>query len=215
MKGGVIVQNVLMKRVLFGVEVVQRTEDEFIRLGDIEKAGNKWRVMNGLEPISANYLLGLKSTKEFTDELERRIDGPSVVVGARGRGNHTWIHPYMAVKLAMAFSPKFQVDVMAWMFDELVKYRCESGDNYKLLSGALDAHFKTRQQFVEYIKSVANRIRTACMVVEWNKATAGQLALRKDIHDLIIVLADVVPPDVAVDTAIKKATAKHKVTLSM
>lgn len=199
-------QNVQITRNLFGVPVVQRTDDEFVRLGDIEKAGNKWRVLNALEPISANHLLMLKGTQEFIAELENRIDGPCVIRGAKGRGNHTWIHPYMAVKIAMAFSPKFQVDVMAWIFDELVKHRCESGDNYKLLSGALFFHFKTQKDFQAFIRPAAIRIKAACGVTDWNTASAEQLARRKKIHDNVIVLADVVSPELAVSTAIAKSS---------
>lgn len=48
-----------------------------------------------------------------------------------------WMHPYLFIKFAMWINPRFEVKVIKFVYDELIKYRNESGDAYKEMSRAI------------------------------------------------------------------------------
>jgi hypothetical protein len=47
------------------------------------------------------------------------------------------MHPYLFVKFAMWLNPRFEVKVIKFVYDEMIKYRNEAGDAYKYLSAAV------------------------------------------------------------------------------
>ena len=47
------------------------------------------------------------------------------------------MHPYMFIKLAMWINPKFELQVIKFVYDELIKNRHLAGDNYNVLTAAL------------------------------------------------------------------------------
>lgn len=55
----------------------------------------------------------------------------------RGRGGCTWMHPYLFVKFAMWLSPKFEVQVIKWVYDNLIDFRNQAGDYYKELCSSI------------------------------------------------------------------------------
>ena len=55
----------------------------------------------------------------------------------RGRGGCTYMHPYLFVKFAMWLSPKFEVQVIKWVYDNLIDYRNQAGDYYKELCSSI------------------------------------------------------------------------------
>lgn len=55
----------------------------------------------------------------------------------RGRGGCTWMHPYLFVKFAMWLSPKFEVQVIKWVYDNLIDFRNQAGDYYKELCASI------------------------------------------------------------------------------
>lgn len=88
------------------------------------------------------------STKEFMKELASELNiGKNIYLGTtlesdlyetkRGRGGCTWMHPYLFVKFAMWLSPKFEVQVIKWVYDNLIDFRNQAGDYYKELCSAL------------------------------------------------------------------------------
>jgi hypothetical protein len=59
------------------------------------------------------------------------------------------------------------------------------------------------------IKEVANKIREACEVDDWQGATEKQLKLRDKVHENIALVTDIIRNvDKAVDISIKKALAE-------
>ena len=46
------------------------------------------------------------------------------------------MHPYLFIDFAMWINPKFKVQVIKFVYDELIKNRHSAGDNYKLLSAS-------------------------------------------------------------------------------
>jgi len=195
---------VIMKRRLFGNEISQKSQSEMFSATDLVKAGNMWRIVNGLSPFDAKAWFKNKSTSEFIAELE--IKYGKVKVSGRGKGSHTWVHPLLFIDMALAINPKLKVEVYEWLFDNLIKFRNESGDSYKKMCGNLYANQGDKRNFPAFVSDVANKVKLACRVNDWNKATEEQLNKRDKIHNNIALLSDVLRNnDQAVRIGILKA----------
>jgi len=180
---------VIMKRELFGKEISQQSKTEFFSATDLVRAGNAWRNANGLSAFSQDMWLQRKSTKEFIVELEKEFG--TVKVSGRGRGKHTWLHPLLFIDLALALNPKLKVEVYKWLYDQLLRFRNNSGDSFKKMAGSLYAHANQKSKFDVSMKKVSLMIQDACGVKNWQTASEDQLALRDRIHNNIALLADV------------------------
>lgn len=196
--------NVVMKRELFSEEIGQRSDNQFFSATDLVRAGNAWRMMNKMQPFNMNDWFNQKSTKDFICELERQFG--TVKISGRGRGNHTWVHPFLFIDMALAISPKLKIETYQWLYDKLIEYRNSSGDSYKKLAGALKAIETNQSKLTEHIKDCANKIKTACNVNDWQTATEEQLKLRDKIHDYVWILSDIIKDrETLVNVATKKA----------
>ena len=195
---------VKMKRELFGYDVEQDSKTEMFNATSLSKAGNKWREANGLSDFNLSQWLKSKGTQEFIQALERK-HGDVLRVG-RGRNSATWIHPLLFIDMALAISPTLKIEVYEWLFDNLIKYRNESGDSYIKMSGALYENATNKESFPKYIQDVARKIKLACNVLDWQSATEDQLKKRDKLHDGITLLCSVLRSnDEAVRLAIIKA----------
>ena len=58
---------VTMKRLLFGEEISQKSKSTFFSATDLVKAGNKWRISEGLSPFKYSEWLRNKKTQEFIE----------------------------------------------------------------------------------------------------------------------------------------------------
>lgn len=199
---------VVMKRQLFGHDVSQKSQSEYLSATDLERVGNIWRRENGLPDFSLNIWLRSKGVHEFISALEKKTGG-KVKINSKGKGQHTWIHPYLFIDMALAINPELKVEVYGWLKDYLLKYRNDSGDSYKLMSGALYTNSSSPSTFQIEIKRHCEVIKEACGVEDWNRATEDQLKLRDKIHNNIYLLCDILRDnDVVVKQAILKA--KHQ-----
>ena len=201
---------VLMQRELFGSIVHQQSKSTFISSTDLVRAGNKWRIENGIESFNVTGWLGYKHTKEFIRELTNRFG--IVYKPGTGRGNHSWMHPFLAIDLALAINSSFKVEVYSWLYDQLLAYRNDSGDSYKRMSGALYQNTTNKSTFQDGIRKTALLVQKACGVEGpfkdedvWEKATQEQLKMRDKIHDNIALLCDVLRDN---NQAIKLGIAK-------
>lgn len=194
---------VIMKRDLFGSEVSQKSE--MLSGTDLVKAGNRWRRDNNLSDFNLSQWLKKSSTKEFISEIKEKY-GESLSVG-RGRSAHTWMHPLLFIDCALAISPRLKLETYEWLFDNLIKFRNESGDNYKAMCGALYVRSNNKLNFPKYVSDVALRIKDACGVCSWESATESQLELRSKLHNDIALLADVLNNN---DEAVRIAISKSK-----
>lgn len=198
---------VIMKRELFGSEISQKSKSEFFSATDLVKAGNKWRIMNGLEMFRLNSWLDTKSTREFISELERHYG--VVKINSKGKNHHTWVHPFLFIDMALAISPTLKIQVYSWLMDALLKYRNDSGDSYKMMAGSIFVAITNKSHFIEKVKQIAHKIRVECGVEDWQRATEEQLKLRDRIHENVSLLTDVLRDiDRAVDIGITKAKMK-------
>jgi hypothetical protein len=200
---GMMLTEVIVKRELMGCEISQKSKTEMLSATDLVKAGNKFRILNGLQIFDVNEYFRRKSTIEFIKSMEEKFGEIKVV--SKGKNQHTWVHPFIFIDIALAINPAFKVEVYGWLFDKLLRYRNESGDSYKKMAGALFVNQSNKARFPEYISRVAERIKQACGVKDWNSAYEDQLKLRDKIHESIFLLTDVLKNnDKAVDYAIMK-----------
>jgi hypothetical protein len=179
-----------MKRELFGKEISQKSQSEYFSATDLMRAGNSWRIVNGFQPIDMSKWFMQTGVKEFMSELEKEV-GQKVKISARGRGQHTWVHPFLFIDMALAINPKLKIEVYGWLYDELLKHRNSSGDSYKKMTGALFINTRRKDNFTRYIQDVARNIKHECDVIDWNKATDLQLKTRDKMHENIALLCDV------------------------
>ncbi|MBO6101277.1 MAG: KilA-N domain-containing protein [Spirochaetaceae bacterium] len=195
---------VLMKRELFGAEISQNNQNCFFSATDLVRAGNKWRITNNLPMFDLKTFFQLKSTKEFMEFLSAQYG--VIKINAKGKNQHTWVHPFLFIEIALAISPKLKIEVYSWLYDSLIKYRNESGDSYKRMCGALYITQSNKSLFADDMKVLANRIKLECNVEDWNRATQEQLELRNRIHNNIAILSDILKDrENLYNVAIKKA----------
>lgn len=195
---------VIMKRELFGREISQKSKSEFFSATDLVKAGNRWRASQGMELFKLTTWLASKRVKEFVSELKKEYG--EVIVRAKAKNQHTWVHPFLFIDLALSINPKLKVEVYKWMYDSLIKYRNNSGDSYKKMAGALYINSSNKAFFPKQIREYAHNIKKVCKVDDWQVATEEQLKLRDKIHENIALLCDVLKSNEdAVRIGIKKA----------
>jgi hypothetical protein len=181
---------VIMKRNLFDGYVRQNNQTNYFNVNDLMLYANRWRIASKMPVLKYDNWYNSSSTKEFLTELELNI-GQSPIISKRGKTGERWVHPYAFLDLALYLSPTLKVEVYKWMFDELIKYRNNSGDSYKKMAGALYENAKNKSNFHRGISKTAQMIQKACKVDDWQKASEQQLKLRDKIHDNISLLCDV------------------------
>lgn len=201
---------VIMKRELLGMQVQQKSKSGFLSANDLINAGNLYRLQNGLTPVSLQQYFNLQQTKDFMIELSKCYE--SVKVSKKGRGQQTWVHPILFMDIALWISPKMKMQVYEWILDNLLKYRNDSGNSYKLMTGAIFSNPNFNQSnFAQTIIKVSNRIANECGVSmtdkdKWQNATEYQLKLRDKMHEYISITCDLVTNlDDAIEIGIKKA----------
>lgn len=195
---------VIMNRSTFGEIISQKSKSGFFSVTELERAGNKFRAMNGLPLVRLNTYFSNSANKEFIAELEKKYG--KVKTDGRGKGNHIWVHPLLFLDIALWIDPKMKVEVYEWLMDNLLKFRNESGDSYKKMCGALYLYAKNKTLFNKNIQIIAKRIKIECGVKDWNEATEKQLKLRDRIHEFISFACDMVKDsNMAIELGIKKA----------
>lgn len=195
---------VLLERPFMGGVVHQKSISGMFNATDLVKIGNIKRNELGQNSFNLTQFLKNSSTKEFIEELQK--ENLNVVNVSKGRTGQTWVHPLLFIDIALAINPKFKIEVYKWLYDELIKYRNNSGDSYKKMCGSIYDRYGNKAEFHRYIVKVANYIREQCKVTDWNGATEEQLKVRDKIHDNISLLCSVMNnTDQAVRLGVLKA----------
>lgn len=193
----------LLKRPFMNSEISQQSDTGLFSASDVVRIGNIERAERGINPFDLHQFLYLKGTKEFIEELEK--ENELVVVKGRGRSSQTWVHPLLFIDIALALNPRIKIQVYKWIFDELVKYRNDSGDSYRQMCGSLFANSTSKHDFHHYIIRVANHIKKSLKVEDWDTATQEQLKLRNKIHENITLLSGILRDN---DQSVRLGTAK-------
>lgn len=139
-----MITNQIMHRELYGTTIEQRTKDGFFNATSLLKFfNNKISKNKEIKEFFRN-----KNTQRFLKELEKEIRGDNstpvkypLYILAKNRNTSTWMHPYLFVKFAMWLSPKFEVRVIKYVYDNLITYRIQAGDEYKDMCTALQQDY--------------------------------------------------------------------------
>lgn len=145
-----MVTNQLMKRPMGKFLVEQRTKDSMFNATSLLKQWNVFVETNKEDTQNFGYVKkGLddffnnKNIKEFVEALmeeENLHTQNSAYVKSRARadrGGGTWMHPILFVKFAMWLNPRFEVQVIKFVYDQMLKYRNDAGDAYRELGNAM------------------------------------------------------------------------------
>ena len=189
---------------LFDLKSIKKDEVGFLSATDLVRAGNLWRKQNNFIDFNLTQFLKTDSYIEFKNELEKKYR--NVVTTSRGKGANTWVHPLIFIDIALAINPKLKVEVYEWLFDNLIKFRNDSGDSYKEMSSAIYTRFGNKREFPSYIQKVANTIKSELGVEDWQKATEEQLKKRDSIHAAIKLLCNVLNDT---DQAVRLGILEH------
>jgi hypothetical protein len=145
--------NKIMVRKMGSFNVLQRTSDGYF---DANALLQMWNKDKGEGKRQMSKYLQLEKTIAFINEIElvqltdnQVIDktiqpGNQAVMQQRGRtekrGKRTadkvWMHPYLFIDFAMWINPRFKLKVMKFVYDQLIQFRHDAGDHYKVLSQA-------------------------------------------------------------------------------
>lgn len=127
--------SVNMIRKMGEFEVIQRTKDGMFNATGLLK---QWNSRSGQRKGIDEFLRN-KNTKEFiqTIEKEEDLNTRNVVLSRKGKSGGTWVHPYLFIDFAMWLNPSFKLQVIKFVYDQLIEYRHSAGDLYVGLSKAI------------------------------------------------------------------------------
>lgn len=144
--------DITMTRKMGNFEVKQRTKDAMFNATALLE---QWNINNPNSKKRMNnfWFHNKNSIHEFLSEMDSDLNDsdPSYFKlvdfeklkskytdTRRGKINGgTWMNPYLFVKFAMWISPKFEYQVVKFVYDQLIQYRHKAGDNYKKLNSAI------------------------------------------------------------------------------
>lgn len=141
--------NVVMVRKLKNFEILQRTQDSMFNATALLNQWNKELRMSK----EMMHFFDNEGTKQFIEVLEeeefgipRNSELPSNQSYIRTkcktdkRGfktpGETWMHPILFIKFAMWLNPRFEYHVIRFVYDNLIAFRHDAGDNYRELTAA-------------------------------------------------------------------------------
>ncbi len=139
--------SVTMVRKMGQFDVLQRTKDGYF---DANVLLSQWNSKKNNPERKMVRFLESPKTKEFINEIQ--TDSPStemhdgsVTASYLKKGRNTskgktkdevWMHPYLFIDFAMWINPKFKLEVIKFVYDQLIQQRTLAGDNYKILSSS-------------------------------------------------------------------------------
>lgn len=117
--------------------MTQRTVDGFFNATELLK---QWNGKIGMKKEIDDYFKN-KSTSELVEVIKERENlntGNPPYLKSRGKySGGTWMHPVLFIDFAMWINPRFKYDVIKFVYDEMIKFRNEAGDNYREMATAL------------------------------------------------------------------------------
>lgn len=127
-------QEMIRKMGVFSV--VQRTKDGMFDATGLLK---QWNESTG-DKKEVYKFFDNEGTKSFISALiseENLNTQDSAYLKLKGKNGGTWMHPILFVKFAMWLNPRFEVQVIKFVYDQMIQYRKDAGDAYKELSAAV------------------------------------------------------------------------------
>ena len=138
--------NQIMTRPMGNFHVEQRTKDGMFNATALLKQWNLHTQNYGdVKKKDMDDFFTTKNVKEFLEALmeeEKFTSRDSAYVKSKARsdrGGGTWMHPVLFIKFAMWLNPRFEVQVIKFVYDQMLKYRNDAGDAYRELSSAINS----------------------------------------------------------------------------
>lgn len=189
-----------MRRPMGQFEVLQRTSDGYF---DGNALLSQWNNVDGNPRRQMSKFLEMDNTKAFLkalsdDESQRAemlIAENQLLVVSKGKNtkhgrtpDKVWMNPLLFIKFAMWINPKFEVKVLRFVYDELIKNRHLAGDKYKSLMSSTsrlpDADYAEVAKALNFI--VFNKHYAGIR----NEATELQLQELHELEDKLAMLID-------------------------
>lgn len=149
-------------------------------------------------------------TKEFVsalseDESHRRkidIGDNQLVIKVKGKTtkhgktpDKVWMHPLLFIKFAMWINPRFEVQVLRFVHDQLIDYRDKAGDAYKRMSSALSKIIepsRLRDKIQDLARSVNIIVYGLHIYETMIRNSVGEEAKAKELMELEIDIAKMI-----------------------
>lgn len=154
--------NQILSRKMGNFEVTQRTQDGMFNATALLK---QWNSSAGQKKMIGHYFEN-KPTQEFItallDEENKHRNTDKSTLSAiyekkRGISGSTWMSPLLFIDFAMWLNPTFKVQVLKFVYDELIKFRNEAGDAYLEMSSEV-AKISPKKEIPMCIAKVAQAI---------------------------------------------------------
>lgn len=138
-----------MVRYIDNFSVIQRTSDGYFDGGELLR---RWNNVDENPRRRMSEFIDSPKTKEFlkalsVDEshrLKTDIGENQLLIKTKGRNtkdgktpDKVWMNPLLFIKFAMWINPTFEVKVLRFVYDVMIRYRNDAGDAYKELSSAV------------------------------------------------------------------------------
>lgn len=131
-------------------DVLQRTSDGYFEANALLR---QWNAKSDNATLAISKFLGQSKIKDFMEALaeeesviaKQQIGLNQLVItqkpkrdkSGRREPDKVWMNPTLFIKFAMWLNPRFEVKVIKFVQDELIRFRQDCGDNYISLTGAL------------------------------------------------------------------------------
>lgn len=130
-------------------KVTQRTSDGYF---DANALLTQWNGVSGNTQRKMSRFFENDNVKEFIDALKEDISHGAdlhhadlqIVKEIKPRNTskgktkgQVWMHPILFIKFAMWLNPRFEVQVIKFVYDQMIQYRNNAGDAYRELSSAV------------------------------------------------------------------------------
>ena len=98
--------------ILCGKTIHQRTDNNFISCTDVLPLIYEHRLRNGKDRFTLQDYLRSNKTKAFIKQIEEVENIKVWRISAGGRGQHTWLHPYVWLDFTMYGSPALRIELI-------------------------------------------------------------------------------------------------------
>jgi len=131
--------SVNMIRKMGTLEVTQRTKDSMFNATGLLR---EWNKRTGMKKEVSKFF-ALEQTNIFIKTLQdKELNHTQEIAYHKSKANKginagTWMHPFLFIKFAMWINPEFELEVIKFVYDQLIEFRHSAGDMYKGLTNSL------------------------------------------------------------------------------
>ena len=156
--------------------------------------GNSLRIAKGLNALDMREWCESESTVELINVMRDKLNASQdtqFIKTKRGKGGGTWVHLYLMLDAAAWLDAGFKIERYdTFIKGKLLEWRDESGNNFKLMTSAIDKHLPclTESNKISAYVQVSNLMQELIKPEggSWNNATTEQLKVRANLENKLI-----------------------------